>query len=571
MPYITPDTNVRILRDVYLDTSQVNTIYFSSPTTQYNYFSSKTKYNLSNQSYQRTGNGVIRVNLLADNLYDCTYMMFQNNAYGNKWFYAFITEVEYVNNVTANIYYELDDVQTWLAEMTLMPCMIERTHIPTIEDTIGANINPEPFALMEYVYDLGGTTANALVRLYDCNLVIQICDAGDSATFGDEYDRNFSGASLFIFEFGTSSDIPPIINFLTQYVQRPDAVLGMYLVPKTMCPTYDPNTHKPGTGATGKNYSGVLAWKLNGTEDFGDNFVPKNKKLYTYPYNLCQVLTPDGQKMSLRFEFCNNLEARVNVEGTFTTPVQVIVRPTNYKGYGVVDLSLNKSCYDECLTISNFPLCSWVNDYYSSWVSQNALPLAVGTALTVGGLLAGGMNPSYTYELTDAGKVVQSKIQHFMSLDPEKQKHAKWFKEGQPTDGTTASDMAVSALPNAINALQQMYVASIHADTFRGNANNNNVDIAHGNTAVYSHRAHIPSQQARMIDDYFEKYGYAIGKIQTPVRNQRAHWTYIKTQGCVIHGRCPASVIAKVESLYNRGITWWNNGDEIGDYTLNNH
>ena len=38
-------------------------------------------------------------------------MMFQNSAYGDKWFYAFITSVEYVNDVTSNISFEIDVMQ----------------------------------------------------------------------------------------------------------------------------------------------------------------------------------------------------------------------------------------------------------------------------------------------------------------------------------------------------------------------------------------------------------------------------------------------------------------------------
>ena len=81
--YIEPNTNIRILKDVPLDTTYDHTIYFSSATSQTNYFAGLTKYNLNNQTYQRVKRGYARVQRKAEDLYDCNYMMFQNSAYGN--------------------------------------------------------------------------------------------------------------------------------------------------------------------------------------------------------------------------------------------------------------------------------------------------------------------------------------------------------------------------------------------------------------------------------------------------------------------------------------------------------
>lgn len=574
MAYITPDTNIYLLQDVILDPSYINSIYFASTSAQFTYFYGKKKYSLNNYTYQRVNSGVLRVQINSENLLDCTYMMFQNHAYGTKWFYAFITKVDYVNDVTSDIYYVIDDLQSWLGEMVLKPCMIERTHVAESADTIGANINPEPVQIAEYVYDNSDPTSgaaqdiNVVLQSANCYVLIQVCDVEDSVTYGTKYDNNFSGAKLYQFAMDSTSDVSAILTFLASYSQRPDAILGMYLVPKILLGTPS-QSHQLTYGATAISHNGLLCGKAKTTDKFG-TYVPKNKKLYTYPYNCCEVYTNEGQKMKIRYEFCGSLEARVDVNGTITNPVQLVVRPTNYKGYGLVSPTSYVPCMDEHLTLSNFPQCSWTNDYYSSWISQNALPLAVGTALSVAGVLAPTFNPTWEATLTPEGEVTQSKIKHFMQLDPNNAKHSKWFD--YDTDAyNQAAENAMGALPNAVSALQQMYIASIHADQFRGNANTNCVDVANGRMGIYSHRAHIPEQQARMIDDFFEKYGYAIGQIQTPNLHVKSKWTYVKTQGCTVGGRCPASVLMHIEKLFDRGITWWANGDEVGNYSLNNH
>ena len=147
--YIEPNTTIRLLRNIKIDNSYENTIYFSSKSAQYNYFVGKTKYVLDYNSYQRHSKGRMRIQLLADNIYDCNYMMFQNSSYNNKWFYAFITNVEYINNVTSEITYEIDVMQTWFLDCTLGVSYVEREH--TVTDEIGEHINPEPVDTGDFV------------------------------------------------------------------------------------------------------------------------------------------------------------------------------------------------------------------------------------------------------------------------------------------------------------------------------------------------------------------------------------------------------------------------------------
>ena len=149
--YITPQTDIRLLSGIPIDPNYNDTLYFSSPSAQTSYFMSKTKKNLNNYSYQRYAKNVLRVQMLADDIFDVNYMMFRNSAYGNKWFYAFVDRVEYVNDVTTEIYYHLDDIQTWYDSWVLNQCFIERTH--TIRDRVGDSITPEPVEVGEYVYN----------------------------------------------------------------------------------------------------------------------------------------------------------------------------------------------------------------------------------------------------------------------------------------------------------------------------------------------------------------------------------------------------------------------------------
>ena len=146
---ISPNSNIYILQGVPLNSKYTDTILFGDAATQHAYFVSKAKYTLSNQMYVRKSDGVVRVDRNAEDIYACNYLMFQNDSFGTKWFYAFINDVKYVNNGRCDIYFEIDVLQTWLTEMVLKPCFVEREHAYT--DAAGDNLTPEPVALDDII------------------------------------------------------------------------------------------------------------------------------------------------------------------------------------------------------------------------------------------------------------------------------------------------------------------------------------------------------------------------------------------------------------------------------------
>ena len=132
-----PDTTLKILTGCPCDPDYEHTLYFAHESAQKNYFSSISKYTVNAMSYQRAKRGRIRVQYKVENLYDCNYIMFQNTAFGDKWFYAFIDDVTYVNNITSEISYTIDVMQTWLFDMQLQQCFVEREH--SVTDVAGDN------------------------------------------------------------------------------------------------------------------------------------------------------------------------------------------------------------------------------------------------------------------------------------------------------------------------------------------------------------------------------------------------------------------------------------------------
>ena len=93
---ITPSSDLKLLK-CPIEIDNKNQLTFASKTAQYNYFNGLTKLEAENYTYLRQNN-VIRYNAHIDTLLEYNYVMYRNTNYSNKWFYAYITHMEYRSN-----------------------------------------------------------------------------------------------------------------------------------------------------------------------------------------------------------------------------------------------------------------------------------------------------------------------------------------------------------------------------------------------------------------------------------------------------------------------------------------
>lgn len=150
---IEPNTTIYLMRGVPLDAGYTDTIYFATAEKQKEYFDTFITAALTfvNQTYQRVSVNRCRLQVSADSIYNVNYMAFQNTAYGTKWFYAFVTNVEYINNAVSEITYVLDVMQTYAFDYVLKQSFVDREHSAT--DVAGDNILAEPFDVGDYVVE----------------------------------------------------------------------------------------------------------------------------------------------------------------------------------------------------------------------------------------------------------------------------------------------------------------------------------------------------------------------------------------------------------------------------------
>lgn len=129
---IQPETNVRILK-VPLEISNKHQLTFANKKEQFEYFDALDKIEIENANYQRKDD-ILFFPAHIDSILEYNYCMYQNSNYSNKWFYAFITKMEYENNGTTRLYLTTDVYQTWFFDCTFRESMIEREMIDPEDD-----------------------------------------------------------------------------------------------------------------------------------------------------------------------------------------------------------------------------------------------------------------------------------------------------------------------------------------------------------------------------------------------------------------------------------------------------
>ena len=283
MAYIAPNSTIKFLKNVPLDNTYNHTIYFGSAEAQSAYFHSISKFTVLEQTYQRVHRNVVRVQIMADNLYDCNYMMFKNTSFGDKWFYAFITGVEYINNAVSEVTFEIDVMQTWHFDYQLRDCFVEREH--SVTDNIGGNLVPENIEIDQLITRLKSDFD--MSTMYVCAMTSKTSEG--AAPTGRTINGVFT--PLNVIAGISATDASTLNELLEEFVGegQENAIVSLYQYP-AFCG--DASTVTPET---------ALANVAFPTADI-NGYIPKNKKLFTYPYCCLVVSNNQGQTAEFRWE-----------------------------------------------------------------------------------------------------------------------------------------------------------------------------------------------------------------------------------------------------------------------------
>ena len=527
---IVPQTEIRLLKTP-IEKEGNHTLTFNNINSQTSYFLSKTIKTYTEFTYQRE-----TAELVVPDSYDtintCNYLMYKNNGFTNKYFYAYITKMEYINENATRITFEIDSLQTWYFNINYHSCFVEREHVSN--DTVGLHTVPEEVELGEYISEdrtLGESVSfaylwrrqgeSAVIR--NMYVVFGISEnPGFSYPGGNkQYNSVYSGLYYVIFQ--TFADADNYVSYL-QTQSAGDVINTAFMIPEQFAQNINWTT----STMSGKTFTwSYLPFTndktllqqayVNKTSYLGNSYIPKNNKLLTYPYKYFIISNNSGSATDYKYEDFNTNECNFNIEGAVTVGCSIKCIPMNYKNesknilYGIDSGKL--------------PTCGWTNDSYTNWLTSNAVNIGLGIGEDIIKLGVGA--------------------------------------------GTGSLSATASGLQGIAGSLGEIYSRSKIPITAKGGITLGDYNFADKLTYTI-HKKVIKEEYAKIIDDYFSMYGYKINSVKVPNITGRSNWNYVKTIGCNFTGNIPQEDIEKIRNLFNSGITFWHNEENFLNYSANN-
>lgn len=478
----------------------------------------------SNFSFIRS-NRSVQVPFSYEQCLQANYIAFQNPDYSGKWFFAWIDEIIYKGDLNTEIKYTVDSWSTWFSKVQLKPCFVQREHVN--DDEIGKHTLPENLDVGEVIEEEYEELMTFGEDGNDYYFAI-------SGTYNPITDKDFIGVNkvngnlfgswIFLFDvYSGSVGIPEINNFLADVnnSNKIDSINDMFILPKTLVDSIGTDLfEKSATFGSYrfkllKNSDDVVSipFAFNRTQNFSD-YVPKNNKCFCYPYNYMIASNNIGNYNILKYEDFD-LSVDVNlVEIQMAVSIGVSGRlvPRVYKG---IDYN-----YNESIPLAKFPTCAWASDAFTNWLTGNAVNIA-SQVVGIGASIATGNIPTIA--------------------------------------GQTAS------------LIGQFYQASL-LPSIQGGQNVGDVNFSDRKNTFALHHMRAKTEYLKVIDSYFSRFGYSINLIKIPNISGRQNFNYVEIGQSeeIGYGEIPSIHMNNINNACRKGVTIWNNHENLGNYNISN-
>lgn len=558
--YIQPQGIVKILRGVPFNSDRKHTRYYTSIDEQYTSMSNKAKYTVTDFTYMRHED-TIRVPISAENLYDCNYCMFQNVGFGNKWFFAFIENVQYINNNTSEITIDIDQFQTWLFDFTIGNCYVEREHVDN--DKIGLHTVPEDISIGEHIvsnetglyFGVGGN------KLTDNTWNVMLSSAPSSLgtlmglIFAVDYSTTVQQNQVVGAKFSCDLSSPTAAQEIDAWISREcgvgNDVTEMIMFPKWFMSV---NKAKQEFDPTQYGCNRPVSFKsARLDEDEYTPYKPKNNKVYTYPYTYLKVSNGQGNDITYKWENFNEYPNTFDVMGYVGNGVSCDLRPKFYEG------GTGRLVH---IPIQSFPSCSFTEgSLLRSMVDIVGLGIKGGLSAT----------SSTTTSSSSEDEDVFSEDRKWKSTN-KRRKQKQWTEHKQYTTQSKHESSKEVRTKNE-DWLKDALVQSLPLLGQKGknvvSGNSGNLDIKEEQYGYTFYSMAIDYEYAKIVDNFFTRFGYKVCEFKVPNLNSRQRFNFIKTENCNIGGNIPDDAMTEICAMFDSGLTLWHT-DAIEDYSQDN-
>lgn len=494
----------------------------------------------------------IRVPYNADDIYGINYCVYRNN---NKWFFAFVNTITYVNNNTSLLHLEEDIWQTWGANIAWHACFVAREHVNS--DRIGEHLINEPAFPFELT-----TTKQDFIDYSTDNVIIVMTNAkphikdgssmfiaqnednidGSDAVSGGRYAGIFQGAKPYAFTNPATAG-----HFLDNLNKAgaAESVCAVFMFPEDYL-DYSDDSHEVLEFTQTKQQ----ARRYIAPKSCGGGYVPRNKKLLTFPYSFTSIVGMNGSELTIQYEKNRNATDSFQIDMVQKVPFDpsatAFVSVPDYDGAADGSTSING---EYVIGTSCAPQISWVYGAFQNWLAQNKDVLAQQkfqreTMAIVGA--TGAMLGYIALGFATGGASIAASI---------------------GVIGAVGGSLGQAEFGNMMQNAQIEAEKKVPNHVMAATTDNNLYAINHEGFIIRSKS--LMADYARSLDAFFDQFGYEVDTLKVPNRTGRPSWNYVKTVGANVGGNIPADRLQAINASLDSGVTFWHTTD-VGNYSLSN-
>lgn len=540
---VAPSTIVNLL-NVPLQANQKNQIDFANVAAQITYFNSRIVKIANSFTYQRKDN-IIRVPFNADTIQNVNYVMYDNVNYKNKWFYAFVERIEYINDSCTHLHIKTDVWQTWQFELIFKQSFIAREHVADdteFKHTLPENVyNGEP-----KIFDVRRATDDIFYSKNDGqfkqNFYVAIVTS-DPLTSWQAIPTigiplTMSGNARAAYTYACEiEDLNFVINQITSDGQA-DKILNIYPIHKNLVQVYTITGTRDIYYFTDKYYFTSKKHYFS-RSNMLSGYTVKNKKCLCYPFNYFVLQNNNGSKAVLKLENFYNVKEgledfiTLNQFYSCAMPPSVTIAPENYERNS--NGSLDSNNFDYAIDFNDFPQIAYSYDIFTQYCARNSSTLEF---------------QKYNYlvsTFTNPLTLLKKELTSDLLLQGE-----NGFQNMQ-----------------SFEYMAQMSDKAKQGSSFHGKPSGN-MQFFSGSAGVYLMCYSLDYEDLQIVDSYFTMFGYNVSVVKDVNFKSRRNHNYIETKDINLTGNLPQEDLIELQRIFNRGVTFWHNPQTFGDYSQDN-
>lgn len=499
-----------------------NQPFFSSESEKLSWYLSHPHMTFENYSYQREVRQWIRVKASPMEMRKFDMMAFQNAGdLAGKWIFCRIIDVEFINPMTSQVYFETDSMQTFIEDITFEECWVEREMVE--DDWNGSlpsfnNLMPEGIESGEYKKHLLDETFGDLLEGGSDIVVLSAYDMSAEPN----YDIGKSGA----FYYGLNKlrmDAGGLEGLLSLYESkgRLDGIAGVWCVPKGFS----------GDGSDPITKTVTLPADIDG-------YTPKNAKCFTGEFCTIELSNRQGDSSFMRPEYLfeSGNTADFEIDGRFCAGAGgLCCKPLKYAGN-----QINMSDFGVYLPM-DVQTC-YVGNAFANWIGKNKAPLIVEGLRNAAGVAGGAAML------------------------------ASGITTANPIAVGAGTKMLSGGMYNTLNSMTTLSQKSADPAAAHGQANGSAWGMATGNYGFSIYFTAPNAANIESVDNFFTVYGYRTCRAKKPNVDTRPFWNYVKCAPAIVSGPITSQDKQEIEAILNAGVTFWHvtKGAVIGDYQKDN-